>query len=164
MCKGKIMDKATVLEKLQTTRAEWEALLSEIGEERMVQPGANGEWSVKDVIAHVMWGEREMVGVCQARALVGSDLWEMTDDERNPIMVSWYRETSLQDVLTEEKQVYAQLLAEVQKLSDADLNDPQHFRDMPAAWVPWQVISGCSFGHYQDHMSTIRAWLETQAQ
>lgn len=155
------MEKSTFLEKLQTTRAEWEALLNKVGEERMLQPGATGEWSVKDVIAHIMWSEREMIGVCQARALVGSDLWEMTDDERNPIMVSWYRDSSLQDVLKEEQQVYANLLVELQKLSDDDLNDPQHFRDMPPAWIPWQVIAGCSFKHYQDHMPDIRAWLET---
>ncbi len=156
------MEKSTFLEKLQTTRAEWEALLNEVGEERMLQPGATGEWSVKDVIAHIMWSEREMIGVCQARALVGSDLWQMTDDERNPIMVSWYRDTSLQDVLNEERQVYVNLVSEIQKLSDDDLNDPQRFRDMPAAWIPWQVIAGCSFKHYQDHMPAIRAWLETQ--
>jgi hypothetical protein len=155
------MDKATFLEKLQTARGEWEALLSEVGEQRMLEPGATGEWSVKDVIAHILWGEREMVGVCRSRALVGSDLWEMTDDERNPIMVSWYRDRSLQEVLTEEQQIYAQLLAEVQKLSDADLNDATHFREMPAAWLPWQVIAGCSFKHYEDHILPIRAWLET---
>lgn len=156
------MDKATFLKKLQTARAEWEALLNEVGEERMLQPGATGEWSVKDVVAHIMWCEREMVGVCQARALVGSDLWELTDDERNLIVVSGYRETPLQDILSEERQVYAQLLAEVQKLSDADLNDSRQFRDMPADWKPWQLIAGNSFKHYRDHMLPIRAWLETQ--
>jgi DinB family protein len=155
------MDKATFLETLILARTEWESLLAEIGEERMLQAGATGEWSVKDVIAHVMWGEREMTGVCQARALVGSDLWEMTDDERNPIMVSWYRDSSLQAVLSEEQQVYAQMLAEVEKLSDEDLNDPSHFRDMPLNWLPWQVIAGCSSKHYRDHMPPLRAWLES---
>ena len=153
------MDKATFLEQLRSGRAEWEALLAEVGEERMAEPGANGEWSVKDVVAHVLWGEREMIGVCRQRALVGSDLWGMTDDERNPIMVSWYRDHSVQDVLAEEKQIYAQLWAEVQKLSEDDLNNPGNFRDMPADWVPWQLIAGVSFKHYRDHMPTIREWL-----
>jgi uncharacterized protein (TIGR03083 family) len=153
------MDKATFLEQLRSTRAEWEALLDEVGEARMAEPGANGVWSVKDVVAHVLWSEREMVGVCQQHALVGSELWQMTDDERNSIMVSLYRDHSVQDVLAEEKQVYTQLLAELQKLSDDDLNDPGKFRDMPANWVPWQVISGCSSGHYREHMPTIREWL-----
>jgi len=25
--------------------------------------------------------------------------------------------------------------------------------------VPWQIIAGCSFKHYQDHMPSIREWL-----
>lgn len=153
------MDKETFMETLRATRTEWESLLAEIGEERMLLEGANGVWSVKDLVAHIMWGEREMVGVCQQRALVGSDLWEMTDDERNPIMVSWYRDTPLQAVLSEEREVYARLLAEVEQLSDADLNDARNFRDMPPDWQPWQVIAGCSFKHYRDHMPTLRAWL-----
>lgn len=153
------MDKATFLETLRAERAEWESLLTEIGEEHMLLAGATGAWSVKDVIAHIMWSEREMVGVCQARALVGSDLWAMTDDERNPIVVAEYRARSLQDVLSEERQVYAQLLAEVEKLSDEDLNDARRFREMPSNLLPWQVIAGCSFKHYRDHIEPLRAWL-----
>ena len=62
------MDKTTFIETLLARRAAWEALFAEVGEARMLQPGVAGEWSVKDVIAHVMWSEREMVGVMQARA------------------------------------------------------------------------------------------------
>jgi hypothetical protein len=154
------MDKATFLEKLQATRAEWEALLNEVGGERMLQPGATGEWSVKDVIAHIMWCEREMVSLCQARALADSEFWTLPEDESNSIMISCYRDHSLQDVLAEGWQVYAQLLDEVQKLSDEDLNDRRHFRGMPADRVPWEVIAGNSFKHYQDHILPIRAWLD----
>ncbi len=156
------MDKATFLETLHTARSEWEALLAEVGELRMLEAGATGAWSVKDVIAHVMWGEREMIGVCEAHALVGSDLWEMTDDERNPIMVSWYRETPVQDVLAEERRIYTHLLAALQTLSDEDFNDPRRFREMPLDWLPWQVIAGCAFEHYRDHIPAIRAWSDAK--
>ena len=154
------MDKATFIETLHTDRAEWEALLAQISEERMLEPGAAGAWSVKDVIAHIMWGEREMIGVCQQHALVGSDLWNLTDDERNPIMVAEQRDRSLQDILREEKQIYAQLLSAVQSLSDKDFNDPHRFRYMPEDWLPWKVIAGCSFEHYKDHIPSIQNWLQ----
>lgn len=156
------MDKATFLETLHTARAEWEALLAEVGEARMLEPGATGEWTVKDVIAHVMWCEREMVGVCEAHALVGSDLWNLTNEESNAIVVARYRETPLQDVLVEERQVYDRLLAALQTLSDEDLNDARRFRDMPVEWVPWQLIAGNASQHYGDHMPPIRAWLDAK--
>jgi len=156
------MDHATYMRLLHSGRREWEALLSTINQQRMLQPGATGAWSVKDVIAHVLWCEREMVGVCQARALVGSRLWELTDDERNAIVVSNSREHTLQELLTEEREVYAHLLAEVQGLTDEDLNDARRFRDMPADWLPWQLLAGNSFAHYQDHLLPLSAWLAQQ--
>jgi len=155
------MDKATFIETLNAGRAEWEALLAEVGEARMLQPGAAGEWSVKDVIVHVMWGERGMVGVMQAHALVGSDLWNLPEDERNAIMVAEQRDRPLHDVLTEEQQVYAQFLQGVQALSDEDFTDARRFREMPEQWLPWQVLAGCSFAHYRQHMPSIRNWLSS---
>ncbi len=157
------MDKATFIETLHTGRAEWEALLAEVGEARMLQPGAAGEWSVKDVIAHVMWSEREMVGVMQAHALVGSDLWDLPEDERNAVVFAEQRDQPLHDVLTEEQQVYAQFLEAVQALSDEDFTDPHRFREMPEQWLPWQILAGCSFAHYRQHTPSIRAWLSSMA-
>lgn len=157
------MDKATFVETLRTTRTEWETLLAQVGEERMLEPGAAGTWSVKDIIAHIMWGEREMLGVCQQHALVGSELWNMTDDERNPIMVAEQHDRPLQDILSEERQVYAQLLAAVQALSNEDFDDPHRFRYMPEDWMPWQIIAGCSYKHYKDHMPSIQDWLQKTA-
>ena len=57
------MEKATLLKTLTETRAAWEALLAQIDEEQMQRPGAAGTWSVKDVIAHVTWGESEIAPV-----------------------------------------------------------------------------------------------------
>jgi hypothetical protein len=153
------MDKATFINTLEQSRAEWEALLAQVDEERMLQSGAAGKWSVKDVIAHVTWGEREMVPIMRTRELVGSELWELSDDERNEIVYQQHRDRPLQEILQEEQQAYADLLEAAQALSDEDLNDPHRFKQMPEGWVPWQIIAGCSFKHYQDHVPSIREWL-----
>ena len=153
------MDKTTFIETLHTDRAAWEALLAQISEDRMLEPGAAGTWSVKDVIAHIMWCEREMIGVCQQHALVGSDLWNLTNDERNAIMVAEQHDRPLQDILREEQHVYAQLLGAVQSLAEEDFNDPRRFPHMPESWLPWQLIAGNSFEHYKDHMPSIQDWL-----
>ena len=153
------MDKTVFINTLKQSRAEWEALLAQVDEERMLQPGAAGKWSVKDVIAHVTWGEREMVPIMRTRELVGSELWELSDDERNEIVYQQNRDRPLQEILQEEQQAYADLFEAAQALSDEDLNDPHRFKQMPEEWVPWQIIAGCSFKHYQDHMPSIREWL-----
>ncbi len=153
------MDKITFINMLKQSRAEWEALLAQVDEEGMLQPGAAGKWSVKDVIAHVTWGEREMVPVMRTRVLAGSELWNLSDDERNEIVYQQNRDRPLQEIMSEERQAYADLLEAAQPLSDEDLNDARRFKQMPVEWVPWQIIAGCSFKHYQDHMPSIREWL-----
>ncbi len=153
------MDKTTFMKMLQETRGQWEELLAQIDEEHMLQPGATGKWSVKDVIAHVMDGERELVQIMHTHVVTGSELWNLSDDERNEIVYQQNRERPLQEIMSEEQQAYANLLAAAQTLSDDDLNDPHHFQRMPEEWVPWRIFAGNSFKHYQDHMPALRAWV-----
>jgi len=158
------INKGAFLQALRTGRAQWEALLEEVGENRMTQAGVSGEWSVKDIIAHVTWHEREMVGVLQARALVGSDLWNLPTDERNAVIFEQNRHRPLDEVLTEARQVYPQLLAEVEGLVEQELIDPGRFRHMPAEWQPWKIIADNSYAHYQQHIPDIRNWLAQSEQ
>ncbi len=153
------MDKATVLKTLTETRAAWEALLAQIDQEQMLQPGAAGKWSLKDVIAHVARGESEIALILRTRVLADSDFWNLSDDELNEITYQQNKDRPLHDIVNEERQAYKALFEAVQSLSDEDLNDPQRFKKMPQEWRPWQLIAGNSFKHYQDHMPSIREWL-----
>ena len=153
------MDKTLFISTLKKAREEWEALLAQVGEEQMLQPGAAGKWSVKDVIAHVTWGEREIAPVMRTHVLAGSELWNLSDDERNEIMYQQNRDRSLHEIMNEEQQAYADLLATARTLSDEDLNDSHRYKQMPEEWVPWQLYAGNTFKHYHDHMPSIREWL-----
>ncbi len=157
------MDKATFIEAIISGRKQWDNLLAEIEESRMLEPMEEGGWSVKDTIIHNTWNEREMIGVCEQHALVGSELWNLPQDERNARPVEEKRDVPLDEILVESRQVYAQFFEAVQTLSDEDLNDARRFRDMPEDWVPWQLIAGCSFDHYPGHIAIIRRWLDRTA-
>src|SRR5690349_425093 len=53
--------KADLLAQIEADRAEWRALLAEVGEGRMEQPGPMGEWTFKDLAAHLTgWRERSI--------------------------------------------------------------------------------------------------------
>ncbi len=156
------MDKTTLIETLRAERKQWETLLAHMSEERMVQPGVAGEWSVKDIIAHVMWYERETVGVLQQRAFVGSPLWNVSLEERNAAMVAENRHRSLAEVRVEAQQVFEQLIQAIQELSDAELNDTNSLRNIPPNWLPWQVIASNSYEHYHQHTPSLRAWIDAK--
>jgi uncharacterized protein (TIGR03083 family) len=157
------MNKTEWLDTLQAERAQWNALLAQVDEARMTQPGAVGEWSVKDVIAHVTWFEREMVGVLRTHALVGSELWNLPHDERNAAIYEQNRDRALSEVLAEARAVYDQLLVGMQSLAEEDLHDPQRFAEMPADWIPWQVIAGNCYEHYRQHTPGLCDWMALDA-
>lgn len=153
------MDRATLLETIKTGRADWDALLAQVDETRMTQPGVAGEWSVKDIIAHVTWYERETMGMVEQRAVIGSELWYRSLDERNDAIFAANRDRSLSDVRTEAQQVFAALLDAIETLSEQELNDPAAFQHMPTEWIPWKAIASNTYEHYPQHSPDIQAWL-----
>jgi hypothetical protein len=153
------MDKSEFLSLIRTERQRWEELLEQIPPERMESTGASGEWSVKDVIAHISWHEREMVGLARARALVGSELWALPLQARNTAIFEQHRQLPLQAVLEEAQRVFPEMMAELEKLTDEDLNDPARYPGMPPDWQPWNVIASNTYEHYQDHIRDLQEWL-----
>ncbi len=153
------MDKATFLATLTRGRTEWDALLAQIDERAMLHPGVSGEMSIKDIIAHVTWYEREILGLINQRALIGSELWYRSLEERNAAILATNRDRPLSDVRVESREVFAQLLDAVQSLSEAELADPMHFQDMPTEWTPWEAIASNTYEHYPQHIPDVQAWL-----
>ena len=144
-------------------RADWDRVLAEVGEERMLEPGLPGGWSVKDVIAHVNWYEQEMVVLLETRVLAGSKLWELPADERNIPIHEQNKDLPLGEVLAESNRVFASLWEQVSELTDEDLMEASRFDQMPEDWEPWQVIASNTYEHYQEHIPNIRAWLAERA-
>ncbi|MFX0143797.1 MAG: DinB family protein [Candidatus Hodarchaeota archaeon] len=154
------MDKLVFINKVQEARVEWQSLLAEVDKSRMTDPDLPGGWSVKDVIAHITWYEREMIGMLKAMALEGSDLWQLPQDKRNVPIYEENKDRPLEEVLSEAEQVYDQLFEAIASLSEDELSDPSHFRDMPSEWIPWDVMAGNTYDHYYQHIPDIQAWLE----
>jgi len=152
------VNKTQFLDMMRTARAQWEALLAEIPAAWMTEPGVEGEWSVKDIIAHIAWGERETLGVAQAHALVGSDLWQVSEDERNAAVFEQNRGRDLREVLGESRHVFQQYVEAVDALSEEELNDPRRFQGLPEGWRPWRILYDPT--HYEVHAQSIRTWLE----
>ena len=148
-----------IIEKVKHERATWEVLIEQIEQERFTQPGVAGSWSVKDIIAHITWHEREMVGLVKAHALVGSELWNLPTDERNAAIYDEISEQPLEQVLEESTQVSQQLIDMLPSLTDQDLTNPESFPGMPPDWQPWMIIAQNTYEHYQDHIPDIERWI-----
>lgn len=146
-----------LLERIRTDRARFDAIVSRVPQDRLVEPLLPGGWSIKDVLAHIAWGDRQGIGVVKARALVGSELWELSEDERNETVVRESRSLSLDQVLEEYRASFRDYLVALSQLSDEDLNEPDRFAGLSEGipgWQPWRVLYDP--GHYDDHGQTIQ--------
>lgn len=139
---------------------DWNTLIDSIDRENMPKPGAAGEWSLKDVIAHITWHEREMVGLVEAHALVGSELWNLPTDERNAAIQKQVKELPLEQVLEEAEAVHQQLLELLPTFSDEDLVKAANFPNMPPDWLPGDILAQNTYEHYEQHRADVERWVE----
>jgi hypothetical protein len=153
------MYKSDLLTTLRNERQAWEALLAEVAEHGMTEPGLAGDWTAKDIVAHVTWYELETAVMLEEQALVGSDLWQLPQDERNIPIHEENKDRDLEDVLAEAENVFERLIAAIESLTEEELSNALHFREMPDEWEPWKVIATNSYEHYHQHIPGIRAWL-----
>ncbi len=154
------MNKDEVITRVKTERSRWSDIIAQMDDGMMLKPGVEGHWSVKDVLAHVVWYEREIVGVLRARAFVGSDLWALPLDERNAGVYEETRNMTLEEVRAESARVFPQLWEQLEALPEDAYGNAACFPGMPAEWEPWFIIAGNTFNHYPDHTQSLKQLLE----
>ena len=147
------------LKTIQQARIEWKTLLEPIDQSKMAQSGVAGSWSLKEIIAHITWHEREMVGLIQAHALVGSELWNLPTDERNAAIYEEVKELPLEQVPEESAEVFEKLIEVPPTLSDEDLVNPEDFLGMPPDWKPEVIIAQNTYEPYQQHIPDVLRWM-----
>ncbi|HEU4323477.1 MAG TPA: DinB family protein [Roseiflexaceae bacterium] len=153
------MNHATLLAKLRVERATFDSLLDQIDPAHMLTVGAEGAWSVRDIVVHICWYDRQVAEVVAQRTLDASPMWNLSVDERNAVMIDLSRDKTLGEVLAEARATFQQMLEEVSRLSEEDLQDPQRM-GMPPEWIPGQAIAFNTYRHYRQHIPALRAWSE----
>jgi hypothetical protein len=162
--------KSELLNTIRAHRAGWEALLAEIGEERMLEPGATGDWNFKDVAAHLTgWRLRTIARLeaAQRDASPSPPPWPLeldeVDDDDVQVINQWiYRhnhDRPLSEVLAEARESLRRVEEGVETLSEQDLFDPDRFAWMGGFSIA-AAVSG-SLGHYEEHEMWIKDWLES---
>ena len=163
------MKKSELLYWLQDEYRQWEGLLDQVGPERMEQPGVNGDWSMKDIVAHLTGWQPGVLAQLQAAQRGQSEppppwLAQLqTDDEINAWIYESNRGRSLREVLDESRQVFQQLLRVVEGLPEDIQIEQVHqgARVYHLVWLEGQRFQpGEFFDHFHDdHESDVRAWL-----
>ncbi len=133
---GQYLNKALVLERIQTERRRLEASLKGLNREQMEIAGVVGDWSVKDVLAHLVeweqmferWYRAGLRGEIPQLPAPGID-WEALD-RLNQQIYEKHRDRDLDQILEEFRASYDRTLATIQEMSEAEMFTPSRY-----AWL-----------------------------
>jgi uncharacterized protein (TIGR03083 family) len=144
--------KTEILEQISATHLLLEAHLSALSDAQMLQPGVNGQWTVKDVLAHITWWEQHLLH----RLKTGQDnlfreeisVQAATDRANDSIYVA-NRSRSLAEILDEFHASYQQVLTALEALSEEDVAQAEIY----------DAIAWDTFRHYPEHTAMLQAWM-----
>ena len=157
---------ATVLDRIRTSRTDFDTAVARLTDEQFTAPGADGGWSVKDLVAHVAAWEQGIAALLQHeprfQAMGIEDYTATMDiDTVNRRLYELHRDRPSSEVLAMAHEAHERALAVLATLGDEDLEQPyREFSDddRPDANEPiinW--IAGDTYEHYQEHLPAVQA-------
>jgi hypothetical protein len=163
------MNKAELLDRLQEQYQHWEAFLNQVDSMHMEQPGVNGDWSMKDMVAHLTgWNRWLVTRLTAAQRGEQEPLppWPVHLQDENDINAWIYqanRQRPPNEILDEMRQVHQQLLATIEGMPD----DVRIEHIEPAYYLVWvgneRFEAGEFFDHFHDdHEPDVRRWMKRE--
>jgi len=119
--------KNRLLETIQIERSALEGFLAELTAAQMTQPGIVGEWSVKDVLAHLIewehmvlsWYSAGLQGKVPVTPAEGFNWAQLPQLNRQ--IYEKHRDRALADIQKEFKSSFKKMLSTIRSLSEEDL-------------------------------------------
>ena len=149
------MTRDQLLARIETAWEAFHSSYAELSDECLREPGVVGDWSVKDLVAHVSWWEEEalthlphiMAGGRPPRYSVAYG----GIDAFNALMAERKQELSLGTVLAQADDTHRRLLAFVETVPTDQITTETRFR---------RRLRLDTYSHYPIHTEAIRLWRE----
>ena len=146
--------------------SEWEklnSLLDGLPESHMVEPSLDGNWSIKDTLAHIAAWERvamEIIQTARESKPLNPDIPEIFEniDQFNAKIYEENRHKLLVDVLKDFQSVYSDFLAHIESMDENFLFSNLPFKDVENLKIQ-DIISANTHWHHKEHRQDIQKWL-----
>jgi hypothetical protein len=145
--------------RIDATWADFLASWSGLDDADLIVPGVTGDWSVKDILAHVTTWEDVTMSMSQAQ-IDGTAPPEWNDDEPwdldafNARTSAEKATLSLDEVRTQLADTHDRLLAWLPSIAEDHLAAGSDVEDR---------LRADTWDHYPEHANAIRAWRESRA-
>jgi hypothetical protein len=147
------MTKGELLQKVEAAWAAFQASYAGLDEAQLTEPGVTGEWSIKEILAHVTTWEQEALKslpvILKGGRLPRYSVLYGGIDAFNAQTTEQKRKLSLAVVLAEMEETHRQLLAMIQNAPEEVLARETRFR---------RRLRLDTYSHYPIHESAIREW------
>ena len=149
------MQKQQLLDRIEKQGAALEDSYAVLAEAQMEQGGVAGEWSVKDILAHVTtWEEEALEHLPTISAGKTPPRYSVTHggvDAFNAKKTEEKRRLSLAEVLEQCNDVHRRLIEYIQAAPDEFITSETRFR---------RRVRLDTYSHYPSHAQAIRQWRE----
>ena len=153
------MDTQQLLKRLDAAWADFEASYAGLSDAQLLIPGVQGQWSVRDIIAHVTWWEEEALKhlprVREGGRPPRYSVQYGGIDAFNSLMTAQRRHLSLAEVRRQHDEVHARLVDLVCRAPEELYKRDTRFR---------RRLRLDTYGHYAKHAWAIREWRRSRLQ
>jgi hypothetical protein len=155
------MNALRFLAEMTGVRAELDELLEGVSESALRAPGVEGEWSGADILAHFAGYTRGVADLlrddrgAERQAPLYNAPPGLGDDDFNAIVVRFWRQRPVEELLREERDAFQALVDEVSALTDDALTAEGRFSFTRGRSLE-SILPGQAYRHYRDHLPAIR--------
>lgn len=147
------MKKEQLLGKIEVAWSALQESYAGLSEAQLTEPGVTGDWSVKDILAHVTTWEEEALhhlpGILEGRRPPRYSVLYGGIDAFNALKTEENRRRSLPEVLTRLDETHARLVVYVAASPDEQFTTDTRFR---------RRVRLDAYGHYPIHTRAISEW------
>lgn len=144
------MTRDELMDALRQARARLDSAIEGLSPDELTTPGPVGDWSVKDLLAHVTAWDVDLLtnlGKVKRGQKPGRTAWDGAGIQaQNEAWHAELKDRALERVLADYDGVHQQLLRQVENLTDAELA-------APAPWLQGRPL----FRYFVDHVVTHEA-------
>lgn len=159
---SKEMTKEKLLEEIRQEREQFEEKMVKLSKDQMIDPGLEGGWSVKDILAHIsVWEFRMIEWLDQAlkgevpELLAPGRSWDDLD-EMNKQSYTENQSKSLSLILSQFQASFLKAIQAVEDTPETALIDPNRFKWRDGRPL-WKIVATIMYWHYKEHGEQITA-------
>jgi hypothetical protein len=149
------MNKQKLLKQLNKAWQQFKESYAGLSKRQITKPGVTGNWSVKDIIAHVTWWEEEALThlpiIIEGGRPPRYSVKYGGIDAFNALMAEQKRALSLSDVLRQQDETHQRLVAYIHRVAEEQFMRETRVR---------RRLRLDTYSHYPKHTEAIRAWRE----